>query len=98
MAHRASYIINIGEIEPGYVVDHICLNKMCVNPAHLEKVTSLENAKRMHIYHKQAKEIQRLRQILLNLGRDPDADLLALRGFHDDGDCFRSTAFMQATS
>ena len=32
--------------ERGYQVDHLCQNRSCVNPAHLEIVTQWENIKR----------------------------------------------------
>ena len=43
MAHRMSYVLNIGSIEDGNVVHHKCYSKKCVNPAHLISVTSKEN-------------------------------------------------------
>lgn len=44
--HRVSYRIHIGEIPDGMQVDHLCRNKLCANPEHLEVVTQGENLKR----------------------------------------------------
>lgn len=45
-AHRYSHELLIGPIPPGAVVDHLCCNKGCVNPAHLEAVAQRENTRR----------------------------------------------------
>lgn len=46
MAHRAIYQTFIGPINPGLTLDHLCENKSCVNPKHLEPVTIGENIRR----------------------------------------------------
>lgn len=45
-AHRYSYQIFKGSIPEGLVLDHLCRNKRCVNPRHLEPVTTKENVAR----------------------------------------------------
>jgi len=45
-AHRASYTHHVGPIPAGLVLDHLCRNARCVNPAHLEAVTDQENTLR----------------------------------------------------
>lgn len=45
-AHRVSYELLVGPIPPGLELDHLCRNRKCVNPAHLEPVTHRENGLR----------------------------------------------------
>lgn len=46
LAHRAAYEIFVGPIPHGLVIDHLCRNRRCINPAHLEAVTPVENCRR----------------------------------------------------
>lgn len=45
-AHRVVYELLIGPIPEGKQLDHLCRNRGCVNPWHLEPVTCKENLMR----------------------------------------------------
>ena len=46
LAHRVSYELFRNKIPNDKVIDHLCRNRICVNPNHLEVVTFYENLKR----------------------------------------------------
>jgi hypothetical protein len=46
LAHRLFYERLIGPIPEGHDLDHLCRNRACFNPAHLEPVSRRENLRR----------------------------------------------------
>ncbi|WP_374725912.1 HNH endonuclease signature motif containing protein [Paraburkholderia phenoliruptrix] len=49
-AHRYVFILIKGEIPAGLELDHLCRNRACVNPEHMEPVTHMENMLRSPVY------------------------------------------------
>ncbi len=47
LAHRVAYMLEVGPIPDGYTIDHLCRNRACVRPSHLDAVPWLENIRRM---------------------------------------------------
>lgn len=45
-AHRVVYELTYGEIPKHLTIDHLCFNKLCIEPSHLEAVTGSENSLR----------------------------------------------------
>lgn len=46
LVHREAYRRLRGHIPPGLSIDHLCRQRLCVNPDHLEIVTLAENTRR----------------------------------------------------
>lgn len=46
VAHRFSYEWEVGAVPEGLELDHLCKNKGCVRPSHLEAVTASVNQRR----------------------------------------------------
>lgn len=46
LAYRVAYVSFFGSTSPGFQLDHLCRQRSCVNPMHLEQVTAQENVRR----------------------------------------------------
>jgi hypothetical protein len=70
MVHRVVFEELVRPLESGETIDHLCRNKICVNPDHLEAVSLRDNVKRMHAYRSLILENKRLVDFIENLGYD----------------------------
>lgn len=43
LVHRLAYELHVGPIPAGLHIDHLCRNRRCLEPTHLEPVTPREN-------------------------------------------------------
>lgn len=67
--HRWSYRQHKGEIPAGMEVDHLCRNRLCMNPDHLEAVMPVTNVRRSRatkLTPEQVREIRALSDTLSN--------------------------------
>lgn len=58
-AHRAAWLSLVGPLPEGSVIDHLCRNRACINPAHLEPVTTGENTRRSGLVGRTAGSVNR---------------------------------------
>lgn len=68
MAHRVMFEEVIRPMDPGETIDHLCRNRICINPEHLEAIPLRDNVKRMHAYRSLILENKRLIAFIENLG------------------------------
>jgi len=46
LVHRLAWVVVMGELGSDLEIDHLCRNRACLNPAHLEPVSKAENVRR----------------------------------------------------
>jgi DNA-directed RNA polymerase specialized sigma subunit len=65
-AHRVYYEELKKKIEEGKVLDHLCRNRRCVNPDHLEEVTIAENVRRGKLAKLKEEEVKEIKYLHKN--------------------------------
>ena len=91
-AHRFSYETLIGAIPSGLEIDHLCLTKHCVNPAHLEPVTHSENIRRAFVNGQakgQAQPTKGLKMVERRNSHCPQGHDLSVHGLEKPGHGWR---------
>jgi hypothetical protein len=68
MVHRVVFEEVIRLLLPGETIDHLCRNRVCVNPEHLEPIPLRDNVKRMHAYKSLLQENKKLVDFIEGLG------------------------------
>lgn len=61
-AHKFAFVMHKGAVPVGLEIDHLCRNRSCVNPNHLEAVTHKENCKRAGIMRRMSEEDRKTRR------------------------------------
>jgi len=63
LAHRWMYELKRGAVPPGKELDHLCRNRACVNPAHLQPVTHTTNVRRGNLAKFNRSDIAQIRRL-----------------------------------
>ena len=71
VAHRYAWTLLCGPIASGLQLDHLCRNRRCVNPDHLEPVTQQENLRRARLTAEEHAALGGLRLIAILTGQQP---------------------------
>jgi hypothetical protein len=72
-AHRVAYELTRGKIPDGIELDHLCRNRVCCNPSHLEEVSHDENMRRVRVAQaKNGEGVQSLLRGVIETGSSID--------------------------
>lgn len=81
LGHRLAYVSLVGPVPDGLELDHLCRNRACVNPAHLEPVTRSVNILRGTA---PARTIEYFDELWANRTHCPNGHELAVVGIHTE--------------
>jgi hypothetical protein len=84
-AHRVSYILHYGEIDPDILVCHKCDNPKCVNPEHLFLGTYQDNNHDMHRKHRAPTSNNKIQGSLNIHAKITEADVINIRALSASG-------------
>lgn len=79
-AHRYVYQCLVGLIPDGMDLDHLCRNRGCVNPAHLEPVLEITNIRRSRVARLTLVLAQEIRRLAASPGGLPYKEIAELYG------------------
>jgi hypothetical protein len=99
-AHRLSYEFHVGPIPDGLVIDHLCFNRGCIRPEHLEAVTLAENNRRMFASGRWKKKTFRPRLTHCKRGHEltPDSCWVSSSGKRQCKACYKVRAELKRAS
>jgi hypothetical protein len=80
LVHRTLFEQRHGTLPAGITLDHLCQNKWCVNPDHLEPVSQGDNARRGNEMKEWRNRIRRF----LETGRYESNAAAALRRYYEE--------------
>jgi hypothetical protein len=90
-AHRVAYEALVGPLPVGLQIDHLCRNRRCVNPDHMEPVTPRENTLRGY-----SRTAQLARRTTCVHGHDLADALVSRRGWRLCRSCRRASGQRRA--
>jgi hypothetical protein len=65
LAYLNSYVSKYGKVPEGKVLDHTCKNTLCINPDHLEPVTTAVNTQRGRVAKLDQRKVTTIYQLYL---------------------------------